>query len=532
MIKKILPLLLLLTSWSSSFAQNYPAYNVNVCTPNSAGYYFLCAIYVGSTNQISPTHMILDSAGKTVYYKRFQNGGGDFKVQPNGMMSYLNHNKFFLMDSTFTIVDSVECGNGINTDGHDLQILPNGHFLLLGYEYVTMNLNSYHIFGSMHTVAGSTNASVKCGVVQEQDANHNVVFEWHAKDHYSFGDVDPQYMGSPTNVDWNHMNAVALDADGNILVSVRHFNEITKINRADSSIMWRLGGNANQFTFPNDPTKFEGQHDIRRIANGHITLWDNGSFGPPFHPGAAKEYQLDENTLTATLVWSYLENSGSYSQAIGNTQRLSNGNTLVDFGMTPTENRLFDVVDSTGNKVFEIQFVDTLRSYRAFDFLTIPWRLPRPQITCYTIGNQGYLDAGSGYGSYLWSTGATTQTIPVMATDTFSVWLPIGAGGFILSEEFIVTNINSPCGPLGVENASDETAFSIFPNPANDEIFIHSDFAANKKVLVEIFDFTGKEVYANETVPSGNQIILPVADLPKGIYMVRVNGVGRTFVKM
>jgi hypothetical protein len=529
MLKKIyFCLLFFVSSLQISIAQNYPAYNVNVCNPGSAGYYFLCTI-----NGTHPTQVILDSLGRAIYSRAFlAGGGGDFKIQPNGLMSYSGINKFYLLDSTFTIVDSVKCKNGISTDGHDLQILPNGHFLLIGYENVVMNLSSYVMFGSNHTLAGSPSAVVKCGVIQEQDANHNVVFEWHAKDHYAFADVDESYLGSPANVDWNHMNAVELDDDGNILVSLRHFNEITKINRADSSIMWRLGGNANQFTFPNDPAEFKGQHDIRRIANGDITFWDNGSFGPPYHVGSAKEYSLNENTLTATLVWNYVESPTSYSTAIGNVQRLQSGNTLIDFGITPMENRVFDVVDSSGNKIFELQFNDTSRSYRVFNYPIMPWQFPRPQITCFTVGNQSYLDAGSGYGGYRWSTGATTQTIPIATADTFSVWVPIGAGGFIRSEFFIVSNPNAPCGPLGIENVNAENAFSIFPNPANDQVFIQSEFGENKKVLVELFDFTGKKIYSQENIPSGNQIIVPVADLAKGIYMVRVNGVGGKFLKM
>ena len=89
------------------------------------------------------------------------------------------------MDSTFTIVDSVRIKNGFIQDGHDMQILPNGHFLLLGWENITMDLSSYAIFNNNGTV-GSANATVRCGIVQEQDANKNVVFEWHSKDYFNF----------------------------------------------------------------------------------------------------------------------------------------------------------------------------------------------------------------------------------------------------------------------------------------------------------------------------------------------------------
>lgn len=529
-LKKFCFLLLFLTPGFRVQAQTYPPYNINICDSASAGYYFLCALRIGPPNGIFPTQMILDSLGRTVYYKEFIGGGGDFKVQPNGQITYEHNGQYFIMDSTFTIVDSVSCGNGISTDGHDLQILPNGHFLLLGYENVNMNLSSYLLFGPNHTLPGSANATVKCGVVQEQDANHNVVFEWHAKDHYAFSDVDTSRLNSPSNVDWTHMNAVELDDDGNILVSVRHFNEITKINRSDSSIIWRLGGNANQFSFTNDSNEFKGQHDIRRIANGDLTIFDNGA-GNPLHPATGKEYQLDENLMTATLVWSYVENPNAFSQAIGNHQRLPNGNSLINFGSDPAVYQVFDVVDAAGNKIFEIQFADTLRSYRAFNYPSLPLQLPRPQITCTTIASQVYLDAGSGYASYLWSTGATTQMIPVTTADTFSVWVSIGAGGFIRSDYFVVTNPGNPCAPAAVENQDGPAGFSISPNPATDQVIIQSEFE-NKNIYVEIFDFTGKLVFSDEMLPEEDKIILPVSDFPKGIYLVRVNGAAGRFAKM
>lgn len=523
---------MLLTSVLHISSQTYPAYTINVCDTTSTGYYFLCAIRFGPSNGIFPTQMILDSTGNTIYYKRYSTGGGgDFKIQPNGQITYEKLGKYFIMDSSFTIIDSVTCANGINNDGHDLQILPNGHFLMLGTENIVMDLSMYSIFGANHTLPGSATANVICNVVQEQDANHNVVFEWHAKDYYSFTDVDVNRLNSPVNVDWTHMNAVEMDADGNILVSVRHFNEITKINRADSSILWRLGGNANQFTFINEPNPFRGQHDIRRITNGNITMLDNGN-NNPFHPAGGKEYQLDENLLTATLAWSYIDNPASASLAIGNHQRLPNGNSLIDFGFTPIENRLFSVVDPLGNKIFEIEFADTLRSYRAFNYQEMPWQLPRPHVACTTINSQVYLDAGSGYANYLWSTGATTQMIPVTSTDTFSVWVSIGDGGFIRSEDFIVSSLSNPCGPAGIENQNTSFAFSVSPNPSPDEIFIHGAFDENKKVKVEIFDCTGKKIYSDELPSQGNQIILPVRNLANGIYLLRVNGTGKNFVKM
>lgn len=512
---------------SLAFSQTYPAYTVTAYDTASKGYYFCTPTIYGFNSSLN--HLILDDQGRVVYTKTFPGTNAiDFKIQPNGLISYSSATKVYLMDSTFTVIDSVSCGNGVNTDTHDMQILPNGHFLMLGFEYVIMDLSSYNMFNHNGS-PGSSTANVRCAVIQELDVNHNVIFEWHSKDYFSFGDVSPFYLNSPVNVDWTHSNAVELDTDGNILLSSRHFNEITKISRTDSSVIWRMGGNANQFTFPNDPQMFRGQHDIRRIANGNVTMNDNGRGAA--HPCAAKEYTLDENLLTATLVWSYTEAPVNPSLALGSVQRLSNGNTVVDNGNTPQSEHAFNAVTPAGNKIFEITFDDTLRTYRAFNYLTLPWALNRPQISCYTVGPQLYLDAGSGYSSYLWSNGATTQTIPVTASDTFSVFVPYGQGGFISSDYLFIPNPATYCTPMSVNEIS-ENHFSISPNPAADELVIEFSSVENKNGTIEILDCFGKVMSSYVLNNIQQKITFNISDLASGIYFVKMDGVGKKFVKL
>ena len=69
-------------------------------------------------------------------------------------------------------------------------------------------------------------------------------------------------------VDYAHGNAIEVDGDGNLILSSRHFSEVTKINRLSGEIMWRWGGKNNQFTFIGDSTGFSYQHTIRRLPAG------------------------------------------------------------------------------------------------------------------------------------------------------------------------------------------------------------------------------------------------------------------------
>jgi hypothetical protein len=528
---KQLYLLLIISFFSFVSYSQTPPYTVTVNGAQPDGYYFVAPFPGGNWNHFQ---MILDSVGNLVYYKKFLGPNTlDFKLQSNGLISYSHLGKYFLLDSTFNKVDSVNCINGIETDHHDMQILSNGHFLLLGEETVNMDLSSYNYFLN-NSSPGSPTADVICIVVQELDEQKNIVFEWHAKDYLSFDSVDEFWLNSPTTVDWTHSNAIQMDTDGNILVSSRHLNEITKINRTDSSVMWRFGGKYNQFTFIGDTTPFYGQHNIRRINNGDFTLYDNGNHFTP-HGARALEYQLDEINKTAEVKWSYTYDSSMFSYATGNVQRMSDYRTLINYGfISGNRNVHFNVVDSSGNTQFELSFNDTLLGYRSFHFV-LPWNLTRPQISCFDSAGTKYLDAGPGYNSYQWNDGSTSQFIAVTSPDTFNVFVPYGQGGFISSERLIVSDMNNPCS-TGLENILSASNVNIYPNPVRDVLTLsigHSPIE-NGAVDIEISDASGRSLPANfeKEIKGENVIEINVSGLEQGIYFIRVNNTALRFIKI
>ena len=97
-----------------------------------------------------------------------------------------------------------------------------------------------------------------------------------------------------------------------------------------------MGGKHNEFTFVNDSIGFSHQHAIRRFANGHLMLFDNGNFHA-LQFSRAMEYAVDESLKTASLVWQYRHSPADiYGQAMGYAQRLDNGNTLIGWGAPRT----------------------------------------------------------------------------------------------------------------------------------------------------------------------------------------------------
>ena len=482
-----------------------------------AGYYFISA-YKGA---VVSYPIILDGSGNIVYYKKIiGSNSGDFKLNPDGRMSYFmsSKTKFMIFDSTFKPVDSV-AAVGYTTNAHELQILPNGHYLILGYEIITQDLSAYNYFNNNGS-PGSTSALVKADIVQELDANKNLIFDWHYKDYFPFDEVDPYFLMSPNNVDWSHANAIEWDQDGNILLSSRHFNEITKIDRGTGNIIWHFGGNYNQFTFLTDTTPFYGQHDIRRLPNGHVTLYDDGNH-TIWHPARGVEYELDETNMTAKLVWSYTYDSLMYSTAMGGVQMLTNKSAILDYGITNKDSICFNMVDSLSTELYKIKFNTGLYSYRTHYYPNLPWQINRPTVSCFdSLGNY-YLKLDSVYSNYLWSNGSTLSSLLITTPGTYFVYVPYGYGGYVSSYPLLITNLSAQCSSTTQLAQQDNYSnYNLFPNPAGNQLTVSGrDLDKNKIPLIR--DVYGNSFELHATINQvNNSFTFDISELAAGVYFL------------
>ncbi len=340
----------------TAVTDSLPGVHVLFSSDPSPGYIYLSNLYWDV--ETTPYLLVLGNDGRAVMTRKTGINCYDFKLQPNGSLTYYygddGYGFFQEADRAFTVVDSFKCGNGYATDPHELILLPNGHALLMGSDPEFIDMSKL--------VPGGYNPAEVVGlIIQELDQEKNVVFQWRSWDHFNITDAWHLSFAS-SYIDYVHGNSLDVDTDGNIILSSRHLNEITKIDRETGNIIWRLGGTNNQFTFVNDPLGFSYQHDVRRIANGHLTVFDNGDFHVPAF-SRALEYALDETNMTATLVWQYRDTPDVFGFAMGNVQRLKNGNTFIGWGAT---NPTVTEVDSGGNKVYEMSLDEGLYSYRAY----------------------------------------------------------------------------------------------------------------------------------------------------------------------
>ena len=353
-----------------------PGLNIINSSNPSYGRIFISG-FRGDTIQFTPYLTIYDNSGNLLFSKSTVGPSVDFKKQKNGYYSYcsLVSNKFYILDPNFNMVDSVECGNGYTTDLHELLILDNGNMLIMSYDSVEIDM-------SQIVPNGHPNALVTGLVIQELDKNKNVVYQWRSWEEMEITDTDREDL-TAAKIDYAHGNSIEPDWEGNLIISSRHLSEITKLNRRTGKIMWRFGGKKNQFTYLNDNIPFSYQHDARRVAHKRILLFDNGNYhSPPY--SRAVEYELDEVNLTAKLVWEFDYNKEVVGFAMGNAQRLPNGNTFIGWGFTQPN---ATEVTPLGTIVHEVSLDPGFVSYRAFKFT---YDQPESQYPSTFVLNQNY----------------------------------------------------------------------------------------------------------------------------------------------
>lgn len=272
--------------------------------------------------------IICKNDGTPYFYRRYDDvvRSGNLTVHPTGVLTAHFYFKWFyvVLDHNFVEIDTIRVGHGYETDNHELQILENGHALLVARDRINVDM-------SQIVSGGQKSCTVEGHHFQELDREHNVIFEWRSWDHYNIADTNVGTSGG--FLDYVHMNSIAIDYDGNYVISARDLNEITKIDRTTGEIIWRLNGRNNEFDFINDePARFRYQHDFRPVPGkpNYYTIFDNGRGRNPQYSRVI-EYKIDPDAKTIENVWEYRHQPDWYTSSMGSAQRLPNGNTLGDF---------------------------------------------------------------------------------------------------------------------------------------------------------------------------------------------------------
>lgn len=239
------------------------------------------------------------------------------------------------------------------TDNHEILFTPrpSGGFTAHYFTYTIRDIDLSRYF-----TGGQTNVRLAGHQIMRFAPDGTREWEWDGWTHLRIEDwiEEPARDRQAAAGDFDHPNSLAFDLDGNYVASFRNSAEVIKVDAQTGQMIWRFGGNQNQFQILNDPLGgFCGQHSAEILPNGNLLLFDNGLRHTP-QQSRAVEYRLDVAARTATMVWEFrYPRTTLYTPFTGSVQRLANGNTVVGFAF----GGVVAEVDPSGNMIWDAALV-------------------------------------------------------------------------------------------------------------------------------------------------------------------------------
>jgi hypothetical protein len=329
-----------------------PAISVKVVSGTlSPGYLLLTP--TSPSGQHGP--MIVDETGALVWFQPLPAGrtATNFQVQTyrgepvltwweGKLISGYGNGEYVVMDHGYHELTRISGGPG-STDLHEFQLTPAGTALSTNYQ--------------------QTGALLDCVIREVDVATGRTLLAWRASDHVALAESyqpRPKPGGGPW--DFFHANAVALDADGHLLISSRHLSTIIKVHRQTGAVLWRLGGKRSDFAVA-AAARFHWQHDVRRRSDGTLSVFDNGA-------GATTDEKqsrglildVDEAGRTVRLHRQLLHPNALSVQTQGSVRELPGAATFVGWGQQP----YFSEYAADGTLRYDAQLLAGNYSYRAF----------------------------------------------------------------------------------------------------------------------------------------------------------------------
>lgn len=292
-----------------------------------------------------------------------------------------------------TYTGAKDVNGGGTLDFHDLQLLPNGEAVAIRYaKRDDVDLSSIGILKGTEILDSEISILNNDGTEKKKISIIDAINPEEIS-------INQSAYFNPNNppVDVIHTNSI--EVDGNyVYISSRHLDAIHKIDLRDGSIVWRLGGNSktkydlkvtnlygafNQMNNTIDLNHLlSGQHDVRVLENGEISVFDNGTTAN--RNPRVLVFKINEKENTATITKVITGSSQSTSYCCGSARELKDGSWLINWGgkFDPARGTLANGVSSTvlPNGVATRILV---RPMNVFSYRVIPYYLRNEQISLF-----------------------------------------------------------------------------------------------------------------------------------------------------
>jgi Arylsulfotransferase (ASST) len=350
-------------------------------------------------------------------------------------------------DSSYQTLARVGAGNGLRADLHEFELTPAGTALITAYHAIDCDLSS---------VGGPAGGAVTDGVMQEIDvATGLVMFEWTSLDHVGLSESHEHARISSREwpFDYFHINSIDLAPAGTLLVSARNTWALYALDARSGRVQWRLGGRSSSFAAgPGTQTAF--QHDARLLANGSVSVFDNGA-GPRVHKQSrAVVLTLDPVHRSVKLARQLLHTPPLLAESQGDVQALAGGSVLVGWGQQP----YLTEFGPLGEVLLDAHFPRYDESYRVFLFpwTGVPAHSPRFSFAGGAGGGVVYASWNGATGVAAWRVLAGTSPTdlqPVAQAQRSGFETAIALAPGVTGPYLAVQALDASGQPLGVSQA-------------------------------------------------------------------------------
>jgi hypothetical protein len=274
-----------------------------------------------------------------------------------------------IYSSAYRPIATVRAGDGLAEDLHELVLTPRGSALITAWKPLYCDLAGD---------GGRPLAAVYDAVLQEIDVKTGLVmYEWDSLEHVPLSDSYMPVGGADAAwpYDWFHLNSIALEGDGSLLISSRATWAVYDIDSATGQIRWRVGGREPSFKMgPGTPTAW--QHDAQPLGADAFSVFDNG--GPPSGEAHSRGavVRIDRGSATAKLVASIAIPTPIFAETQGDLQHLPDGNWWIGWGNINESSE----VSPSGRQLFEAHTPAGSESYRSLRFAWIGHPSTRPSL--------------------------------------------------------------------------------------------------------------------------------------------------------
>jgi arylsulfotransferase ASST len=185
--------------------------------------------------------------------------------------------------------DSVAGSPGPDHYHHDLTRLRNGHYMVLGTEYMfyrrdiknssvylspTADKNSH---GLLTSGPGSKNR-IQFGVIMEFDEKGNLVWSWKTSDYLLASDLKDMVRGGHSLKFDAHDNAFFFDEENKVIyIGFRNLSRIVKLSYPDGRVLSTYGAVSQNGQIKQANGLFCGQHSIGLSMEHYLCVFNNNT---------------------------------------------------------------------------------------------------------------------------------------------------------------------------------------------------------------------------------------------------------------